>query len=68
MSTNIEEKVKCEHCGSENVRLEEVYEEPQYGVETEGGGVGYIYVGTDITKYYRCNNCRKTFVVFSIKD
>ena len=66
--TETEEKAKCQWCESENVRLEKVYEEPQYGVETEGGGVGHIYAGTDVKKHYRCNDCGKTFVKFSIKD
>lgn len=68
MAINTGEKVKCRWCGSENVKLEDVWEEPQYGLEGEGGGTGYIYMGTDVKKRYKCNNCGNSSVIFEIKD
>ncbi len=68
MATGIEEKkIKCQHCGSEEVECIGKYEEEQYGLDGEGGGTGRTYVGTEIKRQYLCKKCNKISWITEIK-
>ncbi|MFH1423895.1 MAG: hypothetical protein ABIG29_03035 [Candidatus Nealsonbacteria bacterium] len=62
-----EERVECDSCGSKNVEFQGKMEDEQFGFDTEGGGVGRTYLGTEVKKDYLCRNCGRKFRVVEIK-